>query len=107
MDLTITRAAARFMRMMLMDGTADSGFQLRVKPGGCSGLTADVAVTPALAEGERAITVDGIRLFLDAQSRLLLQGVTIDFQDSASTQGLVFRDPKQNPTCSSATATVG
>jgi iron-sulfur cluster assembly protein len=76
-----------------------------VKPGGCSGMTAEFAVTPALAEGEKAFIVDGVRMFLDAQARLLLQGVTIDFEDSAAKQGFVFRDPKATPTgCSSATA---
>jgi len=32
---------------------------------------------------------------VNAQSRILLQDVTIDFVDTASTQGLVFHDPKQ------------
>jgi iron-sulfur cluster assembly accessory protein len=105
MDLTLTRAAARFMRMSLMsDGSDGSGFRMRVSPGGCAGLTADVSVAPALADGERALVVDGIRLFLDAQSRLLLQGVTIDFVDSMSSQGLVFHDPKHVATCSTTAA---
>jgi iron-sulfur cluster assembly accessory protein len=105
MSLTLTRAAARFMRMMLMDGSPESGFQLRVSPGGCSGMTANFAVTPAPAEGEKLVLVDGIRLFLDAQARLLLQGVTIDFEDSAAKQGFVFRDPRATAgSCASSAA---
>jgi iron-sulfur cluster assembly protein len=38
---------------------------------------------------------DGVRLFLPAESRILLDGVTIDFADTASQTGLVFKDPKQ------------
>ena len=35
MKLTITPAAARFLRLMLLaDGTADSGVRLAVSPGG-------------------------------------------------------------------------
>lgn len=96
MNLTITRAAARFMRMMILaDGTPDSGFRLRVSPGGCAGLTADVSVAAAPADNEQSITISGVKLFLDAQSRILLQDVTVDFVDSMSSQGLVFHDPKQ------------
>lgn len=37
----------------------------------------------------------GVRLFLPAESRILLEGVTIDFADTATQTGLVFHDPKQ------------
>jgi Fe-S cluster assembly iron-binding protein IscA len=43
---------------------------------------------------------DGVRLFLPAESRILLDGVTIDFADTPSQTGLVFKDPKQ-VSCSS------
>jgi len=39
-------------------------------------------------------------LFLPAESRILLDGVTIDFADTPSQTGLVFKDPKQ-VSCSS------
>ncbi len=35
-----------------------------------------------------------MKLFLPAESRLLLDGVTIDFADTPTESGLVFRDPK-------------
>jgi len=96
MNLTITPAAARFMRMMILaDGTSGAGFRLSVSPGGCSGLSAEIAVAEAPAGTEKEAVVENVRLFLDAQSRLLLQDVTIDFVDSPTSQGLVFHDPKQ------------
>jgi iron-sulfur cluster assembly accessory protein len=105
MELTITRAAARFMRMMILaDGGTNSGFRLSVSPGGCAGLSADIAVASAPAPGEKAVVVEGIRLFLDAQSRMLLQGVTVDFVDSMSSQGLVFHDPRHVATCATMAA---
>ena len=96
MNLTITPAAARFMRMMILaDGTPGDGFRLSVSPGGCSGLSAEVAVAEMPAGSEQVVVVENVRLFLDAESRILLQDVTIDFVDSMSSQGLVFHDPKQ------------
>lgn len=101
MNFTITPAAQKFMRMMLrIDGAAGSGFRLAVSPGGCSGLAADISVVGAPLTGDAVVERDGVRLFLPAESRLLLDGVTIDFVDTAAQTGLVFHDPKQ-VSCSS------
>ncbi|MGQ0682644.1 HesB/IscA family protein [Bradyrhizobium sp.] len=96
MNFTITPAAERFIRLMIRaDGNAASGFRLAVSPGGCSGLAADISVRGEPAPGEAVVERNGIRLFLPAESRILLEGVTIDFADTAAQTGLVFRDPKQ------------
>jgi iron-sulfur cluster assembly accessory protein len=96
MNFTITPAAQKFMRMMLRaDGGAGSGFRLAVSPGGCSGLAADISVLAAPQSGDAVVERDGVKLFLPAESRLLLDGVTIDFADTPTQTGLVFHDPKQ------------
>lgn len=101
MNFTMTRSAARFMRMMIMaDGGPTAGFRMHVTPGGCSGLNADISVLPEPQPGDVVVEKDGVKLFLPAESRLLLDGVTIDFTDTAAKTGLVFNDPKAT-TCSS------
>jgi iron-sulfur cluster assembly accessory protein len=96
MNFTITPAAQKFMRMMLrVDGGAGSGFRLAVSPGGCSGLAADISVLATPQAGDAIVERDGVKLFLPAESRLLLDGVTIDFADTPTQTGLVFHDPKQ------------
>jgi iron-sulfur cluster assembly accessory protein len=101
MNFTMTPAATKFMRLMIRaDGGTSSGFRLAVSPGGCSGLAADISVRPEPAPGEAVVERDGVKLFLPAESRILLDGVTIDFADTPSQTGLVFRDPKQ-VSCSS------
>lgn len=96
MNFTITPAAQKFMRMMLrVDGSAGSGFRLAVSPGGCSGLAADISVLAQPLVGDAVVEHDGVKLFLPAESRLLLDGVTIDFADTPTQTGLVFYDPKQ------------
>lgn len=103
MNFTMTRAAARFMRMMIMaDGGPTAGFRMLVTPGGCSGLNADISVLPEPQPGDQVVEQDGVKLFLPAESRLLLDGVTIDFTDTAAKTGLVFNDPKAT-SCSSHT----
>ncbi len=101
MNFTITRAAERFIRLMLRaDGDAGSGFRLAVSPGGCAGLSADISVRSEPEPGDAVVERNGVKLFLPAESRILLEGVTIDFKDTPAQTGLVFNDPKQ-VTCSS------
>ena len=69
-------------------------------PGGCSGLAARISVRREPAQGEAVVERDGVKLFLPAESRILLDGVTIDFADTPTQTGLVFKDPKQ-VSCSS------
>ncbi len=95
MSFEITPAAEKFIRMMLrVDGGPGSGFRLAVAPGGCSGLSADISVKAAPEPGEAVVDRNGIKLFLSAESRVLLDGVTIDFSEAATQTGLVFHDPK-------------
>jgi iron-sulfur cluster assembly accessory protein len=102
MNFEITPAAEKFIRLMLLaDGAPGSGFRLVVSPGGCSGLAADICVLPAPAPGDAIVERKGVKLFLPAESRILLDGVTIDFADTASKTGLVFHDPKGS-SCSSS-----
>lgn len=96
MNLTMTPAAEKFIRRLLrFDGGPGSGLSLRVTPGGCSGLAAEFNVAAAPVPGEQIFTINGVPLFLPAESRLLLDGVTIDFTDTPLRTGFVFHDPKQ------------
>ena len=95
MNFNITPAAEKFIRLMLRaDGASGSGFRLVVSPGGCSGLAADISVLATPAPGDAIVERNGVKLFLPAESRILLDGVTIDFAETASQTGLVFHDPK-------------
>ncbi|MCW2285256.1 iron-sulfur cluster assembly accessory protein [Rhodoblastus acidophilus] len=100
-NFVLTPKANRFMRMMVMtDGGPGAGFRLAVSPGGCSGLSADISVIAEPLPGDATVIQDGVKLFLPAESRLLLQDVTIDFADTPTSTGLVFHDPKQQACCS-------
>ncbi len=102
MNFTITPKAQKFIRMMMMsEGAPGAGFRIAVSPGGCSGLSAEMAVLAQPQEGDAVVDRDGLRLFLPVESRLLLQDVTIDFTDTPAKTGLVFHDPKTVSTCSS------
>ncbi|MDQ0505272.1 HesB/IscA family protein [Xanthobacter agilis] len=102
MNFSLTPAAKRFIRLMILsDGGPGAGFRMAVSPGGCSGLSAEIAVLPEPSPGDAIVEQEGLKFFLPAESRLLLDGVTVDFTDTAAKTGLVFHDPKATGTCSS------
>ncbi len=95
MKIEFTTAAEKFIRRLVMfDGGPGYGLRLLVSPGGCSGMSAEFSVEPAPKEDEQVYAHGPFKLFLPAQSRLLLDGVTIDFKETATSTGFVFIDPK-------------
>ncbi|AKU10617.1 Iron-sulfur cluster assembly accessory protein [Azoarcus sp. CIB] len=85
MCVTLTPAAADFMTRIVRfgGGSADSGFRLSVKPGGCSGFDSSFTVEPAPAAGDAVIEQLGVRLFLTGDSCALLRGYTVDFTENS------------------------
>ena len=107
MNIIITPQAESFMRRMIRfnGGSAGSGFRLSVKPGGCSGLSSEFSVEAAPLEGDAVLESNGMQVFLPAESRILLEGVTVDFADTPMSTGLTFINPNaQACGCSSAEA---
>lgn len=107
MNITITPKAETFIRRMIRfnGGSAESGFRLQVAPGGCSGLSSEFTVESAPLEGDAVLESNGVKVFLPAESRILLEGVTVDFADTPMSTGLTFINPNaQACGCSSAEA---
>jgi iron-sulfur cluster assembly accessory protein len=102
--LIVTAAAEKFMRRMVRFSTTPAGgFRLTVTPGGCSGYSAEFSVEAGARSGDAEVEVNGLRVFLPAQSSLLLEGVTVDFAESPMQSGLTFVNPDaQACGCSSA-----
>mgnify|MGYP001399060846 CR=1 FL=1 len=94
-NMTVTQAAERFMkRMVRFSGLpASAGFRLTVTPGGCSGYSSEFTVEAEPQSGDQVFDINGMKLFLPAQSRLMLDGVTIDFADTPTQSGLTFFNP--------------
>jgi iron-sulfur cluster assembly protein len=93
MNFTLTPAAEKFVRRMIM--FSGGGFRLAVTAGGCSGLSAQFEVESAPRPGDAIHQYKDLKFFLPAESRLLLDGVTADFKETATSSGFVFHDPKQ------------
>lgn len=93
-NVTLTPAAQKFIRRMVaFSETPAGGMRLVVAPGGCSGYSAEFTVIGAPLEGDSELPVAGTRLYLPAQSRLVLDGATVDFADTPTKSGFVVTHP--------------
>jgi iron-sulfur cluster assembly accessory protein len=93
-NVTITPAAEKFIRRMLrFSEHPGGGFRLTVSAGGCSGYNSEFTVEPAPHEGDSEVLVNGVKVYLPAGSRLMLDGVTVDFADTPTQSGLTFFNP--------------
>jgi iron-sulfur cluster assembly protein len=103
-NVIVTPAAEKFMRRMVRFSTnPEGGFRLTVAPGGCSGYSSEFTVEPAPRGGDAELAVNGVRVFLPAESRLLLDGVTVDFAETPLQSGLTFVNPNAEA-CGCSTA---
>lgn len=106
-NVTLTPAATKFInRVVRFSGMgAGAGLRLAIKPGGCSGYSSEFSAQAAPAADEQLLEVGGVRLFLAAESCLLLNGLIMDFTETATESGLTFTDPnKEACACSTAAA---
>jgi iron-sulfur cluster assembly accessory protein len=103
-NVTVTSSAEKFMRRMVrFSGHPSGGFRLSVSPGGCSGFASEFTVEGAPGSGDSELLVNGLRVFLPAESRLLLDGVTVDFAETPMQSGFTFVNPNA-ASCACATS---
>jgi len=103
-NVTLTPAAEKFIRRMVrFSEHPEGGFRLSVSPGGCSGYNSEFTVEAAPQAGDSELLLGGVKVYLPAESRLMLDGVTVDFADTPTKSGLTFFNPLAAATsCSSS-----
>ena len=106
--MELTPAAEKFIRrMMRCASDASSGFRLKVRPGGCSGLAVEFDLAAEPGANEIVWKKSELRILLDTASCLLLDGAIVDFMDSRSLTGFVITTPgKTAQACSPASTLV-
>ena len=93
------RAEKAIKRFIKFSETPVAGLRVSIAGGGCSGYQYGVKLVGEAGADDTAIEVAGIRLLVDAQSRPLVEGLTIDFVDSITESGFRFDNPNANAAC--------
>lgn len=103
-NFTVTPAAEKFLRRIVRFSGLPSGagVRLRMSSGGCSEYEAELIAAAAAQSGDETTEINGLRLFLPGESRILLDGLTIDFVDTPESGGLAFSKGAQGQGAMSA-----
>ncbi|MBU0560926.1 MAG: iron-sulfur cluster insertion protein ErpA [Bacteroidota bacterium] len=75
------------------------GLRLGVKGGGCSGFTYQLGFDAVTKDGDTAMEINGVKLFVDGKSLFYLAGTVLDFSDGLNGKGFVFNNPNASKTC--------
>lgn len=100
--VSLSAAAADFLREQAVLAGAEPGLRLSVHAGGCAGLEYQMALLEAgeaAGASDEEIHSDGIRILVDRRSAAHLAGSLIDAERSLTRSGLVVRNPNATQTC--------
>jgi iron-sulfur cluster assembly accessory protein len=93
------RAVDKVRQLMARESKNDYGLRIAVKGGGCSGFQYDMTYEQQKKDNDDVLEFRGLKVFVDALSRLYLDDVTIDYVESLSESGFKIDNPKASGTC--------
>jgi len=99
--ITLTEAAVAAVKNSLQSENlpAETYLRVKVKGGGCSGLSYGMNFERQPSEGDFQVEQDGVTLLVDPRSRLYLTGTVLDFTSGLAGQGFVFQNPNATGGC--------
>ena len=98
--ITISEQASEKIKEMLEQEDIPNLFlRLGVKEGGCSGFSYGMGFDDELKEDDEALELNGIKVVMDNDSKKYLNGLQIDFKESAMGGGFTIDNPNASVTC--------
>jgi iron-sulfur cluster assembly protein/iron-sulfur cluster insertion protein len=98
--ITLTDDAAGKVKELIQQEDED-GLALRVavRPGGCSGFSYEMFFDTDVADDDKTVDYDGVKVVVDASSVMLLEGATLDYKDGLQEAGFAIENPNAQNTC--------
>ena len=98
--ITLTDDAASKVGALL-DQEDEEGLALRVavRPGGCSGFSYEMFFDAEFADDDTTTEYEGVKVVVDASSKMLLEGATLDYKDGLQETGFSINNPNAQRTC--------
>jgi iron-sulfur cluster assembly accessory protein len=98
--ITLTTVAADKVRELLAGrGTPEAGLRLGVRGGGCSGTSYFMEFCEAQSAGDEMLESNGVKLYVDLKSMVLLGGTEIDYVEGLMGAGFKFNNPNAKHNC--------
>ncbi|WP_274652465.1 HesB/IscA family protein [Paenibacillus humicola] len=98
--ITISETANEKIKAMLAEEeTPDLFLRIGVKEGGCSGFSYGMGFDDEKHSGDEELMFDGLKVVVDGDSMKYLNGLEIDFKESAMGGGFTIQNPNAVATC--------
>lgn len=101
--VTISPAAADYIRAAAREQGRPDGVRLRILAGGCSGLEYKLDLLQpgeTAATGDREVASNGVTMLMDLKSAIHVTGSVIDYENGLLRRGFRINNPNATSTCS-------
>ena len=101
MPIRLTPLAAEKVRDLLRRHRLpeDACLRVRIRQGGCSGLSYALNITGGPAEDDEVVQTNGVRVVCDRKSLTWLSETEIDYEETPEPGGFVFHNPNAQNLC--------
>ena len=99
MAITLTPSAADRVRHFLSERGHGVGLRIGVRKTGCSGFAYVVNYADAVEPGDQVFDSQGVRVLVDAESLMLIDGTEVDFVRQGLNEAFRFRNPNVRGEC--------
>ncbi|QHW30739.1 iron-sulfur cluster insertion protein ErpA [Paenibacillus rhizovicinus] len=98
--ITISEMANEKIKEMLeAEASPELFLRVGVKEGGCSGFSYNMGFDDEQADSDKAMEMNGLKVVVDEASIKYLNGLQIDFKESAMGGGFTITNPNASATC--------
>lgn len=99
--ITLTKPATDKVRQLIeAEGQPELVLRVGVRPGGCSGFSYEMYFDSEVDElGDIISDFDGVRVAVDRESALMLDGAEVDYADGLQGAGFKISNPNQTRSC--------
>ncbi|MEQ1672429.1 MAG: iron-sulfur cluster assembly accessory protein [Hyphomicrobium sp.] len=80
-------------------GKDGAGFRIMIENGGCSGFKYKIGLDAAPRQDDEVVEAGDVKIFVDAQSKQLLDGLRVDFVEEIGRSGFSFDNPNAKSKC--------
>lgn len=91
-------------RFIASSDTPNAGLRIEVTDGGCSGYQYGLKLEETELENDTITEYGDIKVFVNAESMPMLDGMTVDFLDSIEGSGFKFTNPNAVKSCACGTS---
>jgi iron-sulfur cluster assembly protein len=97
--ITLTPIAISKITEIIAERDATLCLRIAVVGGGCSGFHYQMTLEKKQEEDDESIEFEGLKVLVDAQSMLLMNGTTVDYVEEKDGSGFTFDNPNSQSGC--------